>query len=190
MDDGCKRSRPDDDHPGACPVLRGDGAQEERPCHHGAVPRLHRVVLDPVVCVRIQPELHGRRQLARHIRAGRHARNEPGCDELARTHDPRSAVHVLSDDFRDHHGRAGRRVGRGPDALFRLCLVCRRLAHLRLCAHCALGMGRRLSCKGRHSRLRGRHGRSSQRRHRGHRGGHCRRQTPWKTLPRSISRWR
>ncbi len=79
---------------------------------------------------------------------------------------PRSPVHVLPDDVRDHHGRAGRGRGRRPHAVLRVPVVRRRLAAPGLCADRALGLGRRLPRQGRRARFRRRHRGPSQRRRR------------------------
>ena len=65
-------------------------------------------------------------------------------DQPARQDHPGNAVHDLPDDVRDHHGGAGRRLGRRSHALLGLRVVRGRLAARRLCADRALGLGRRL----------------------------------------------
>ncbi len=90
-----------------------------------------------------------------------------GMDTVAAADaDPRDAVHALPDDLRGHHGGAGRRLGGRSHAVYRLRLVRGAVAHLRLCADRALGLGRRLSHRHRRPawrpRFRRRHRRPSQ----------------------------
>ena len=71
-----------------------------------------------------------------------------GVDQRARADHPRDAVHDLPDDVRDHHGCAGRGLGRGSHALLGLPVVRGRLADRGLRADRALGLGRRLPRQG------------------------------------------
>ncbi len=121
------------------------GAQEERARHHGAEPRLHRAVLGAVVRSATRLTFAGDGPLlgTSRARCSCAASAWSRSVALAKTI-PEMPVHDLPDDLRDHHGRAGRRLGRGPHALLRLRVVRGALAARRLRADRALGLGRRL----------------------------------------------
>ena len=103
-------------------------------------------------------------------------RHRHGHGAFGRQDHPGNAVHDVPDDLRDHHGRAGRGLGRGPHAVLRLRMVRDPLDVHRLCADRALGVGRRLPDDRGPARLRRRHGRASQRRRRRARRRLCDRQ--------------
>ena len=144
MDDRRDRAGVDDDDTGAGAVLCRHGAQEERARDDGAESRCGRDHLDPLGDVRLFAGVRRRWPLARYARPLVPRRNDDGRRQPCGKDDSGSLVHAVPDDVRDHHGGAGGRLGRRPDAVFSLSSVRDRLVHVRLCAACALGVGRRL----------------------------------------------
>ena len=85
-----------------------------------------------------------------------------GRGQSRRQDDPRGAVHALPDDVRDHHGGAGGRLGRRPDAVLGLSVVLGRLVRVRLYSAGALGLGRRIPRQRRRDGFRRRPGGASE----------------------------
>ena len=93
---------------------------------------------------RLLAGLHRRRSADRHHGTGHAERHGDGNDPSAGQDHPGSPVHDLPDDIRDHHRRAGRRLGRRPHAVLGFLLVRDPVVAAGLCADRALGLGRRL----------------------------------------------
>ena len=71
-----------------------------------------------------QPHLHRRRRRHRHAGSLLPARHDARFHFAAGQDHPRKPVHDLSDDLRHHHGGAGRGLGGGPHAVFRVPVFC------------------------------------------------------------------